>query len=83
MPTEDTDERPVQEAATRPARIEAMATLPVFFKLDGKRAIVAGGSEAALWKAELLAATGAHVEVYADAFAEGFDDLAALPPAGK
>ena len=82
MPTEDADERPLPDAATRRARIEAMATLPVFFKLGGKRAVVAGGSEAALWKTELLAATGASVDVYADALAEGFHDLVASPPSG-
>ena len=59
-----------------------MATLPVFFKLGGKRAVVAGGSEAALWKTELLAAAGASVDVYADALAEGFHDLVASPPSG-
>jgi len=82
MPTEDSDERPLPDAATRRARIEAMATLPVFFKLGSKRAVVAGGSEAALWKTELLAATGASVDVYADALAEGFHDLVASPPSG-
>jgi uroporphyrin-III C-methyltransferase / precorrin-2 dehydrogenase / sirohydrochlorin ferrochelatase len=46
-------------------RIAPLARLPVFFKLDGRRALVAGGSGAAAWKAELLAAAGAHVEVYA------------------
>jgi uroporphyrin-III C-methyltransferase / precorrin-2 dehydrogenase / sirohydrochlorin ferrochelatase len=82
MPTEDADEKPLPDAATRRARIEAMATLPVFFKLGGKRAVVAGGSEAALWKAELLAASGASVDVYADALAEGFHELVASPPSG-
>jgi len=67
----------------RPERMQALATLPVFFKLSGKRAIVAGGSEPALWKAELLAATGAHVEVYADEFVDGFDALASAPPSGS
>jgi uroporphyrin-III C-methyltransferase/precorrin-2 dehydrogenase/sirohydrochlorin ferrochelatase len=62
--------------------MQALATLPVFFKLAGKRAIVVGGSESALWKAELLAATGAHVEVYANTFANGFDALASEPPNG-
>ena len=38
--------------------------------------------EPALWKAELLAATGANVDVYADAFNEEFEHLAAHPPAG-
>jgi uroporphyrin-III C-methyltransferase / precorrin-2 dehydrogenase / sirohydrochlorin ferrochelatase len=46
-------------------RIAPLARLPVFFALDGKRAVVAGGSAAAAWKAELLAAAGAAVEVYA------------------
>lgn len=45
-------------------RMEALATLPVFFKMNGKRAVVAGGSDAAAWKAELLAAAGAIVHVY-------------------
>ena len=39
--------------------------LPVFLALDGKRAVLAGGSQAAAWKAELLSAAGAQVEVYA------------------
>jgi uroporphyrin-III C-methyltransferase/precorrin-2 dehydrogenase/sirohydrochlorin ferrochelatase len=51
------------EAASR--RVEALAKLPVFLDLAGKRAVVAGGSAAAAWKAELLAAAGAHVEIYA------------------
>jgi uroporphyrin-III C-methyltransferase/precorrin-2 dehydrogenase/sirohydrochlorin ferrochelatase len=45
--------------------MEALARLPVFFALAGKRAVVAGGSAAAAWKVELLAAAGAAVEVYA------------------
>lgn len=46
-------------------RMDDLATLPVFFRLTGKRAVVAGGSDAAAWKAELLAAAGAEVEVFA------------------
>ena len=57
--------RPPSEAA--PARIGPLACLPVFFDLHGKRAVVAGGSEAAAWKAELLAAAGAEVEVFVSA----------------
>ena len=49
----------------RPPRMEALARLPVFYTLAGKRAVVVGGSAAAVWKAELLAAAGAAVEVYA------------------
>ncbi|MEX3009644.1 NAD(P)-dependent oxidoreductase [Hoeflea sp. TYP-13] len=47
-----------------PARIQPLAVLPVFFDLNAKRAVVVGGSEAAAWKAELLAAAGARVEVF-------------------
>ncbi|WP_291165643.1 NAD(P)-dependent oxidoreductase [Hyphomicrobium sp.] len=64
-------------------RIAALAVLPVFFKLDGKRVVLAGGGEPSLWKAELLSAAGAHVEVFAERFAEGFRDLAASPPNGQ
>ncbi len=52
-------------AAASPGRIETLATLPVFFKLSGKRAVLAGGSDGAAWKAELLAAAGADVHVFA------------------
>jgi uroporphyrin-III C-methyltransferase / precorrin-2 dehydrogenase / sirohydrochlorin ferrochelatase len=47
--------------------IRPLANLPVFFKLTGRRAVVAGGSEAAAWKAELLAASGADVAVFSPA----------------
>ncbi len=46
-------------------RVEPLACLPVFFSLSGQRAIVAGGTDAAAWKAELLAAAGADVAVVA------------------
>ncbi|MBH0239687.1 siroheme synthase CysG [Methylobrevis albus] len=52
-------------AETAPARMGRLAKLPVFFGLDGRRAVIAGGTAAAAWKAELVAATGARVEVYA------------------
>lgn len=46
-------------------RISALAKLPVFFDLADKPAVVVGGTAAAAWKAELLAACGARVEVFA------------------
>src|SRR5262249_14068662 len=49
----------------RSPRMEALARLPVFFALAGRRAVVVGGSPAAAWKIELLAAAGAQVDVYA------------------
>lgn len=48
-----------------PERMGALAVLPVFITLTGKRAVVIGGGEPARWKAELLAAAGARVEVLA------------------
>jgi uroporphyrin-III C-methyltransferase/precorrin-2 dehydrogenase/sirohydrochlorin ferrochelatase len=59
-----------------------LARLPLFFKLDGKRVVVTGGSEAAAWKAELLSAAGATVEIWAcDPCAE-MKALACEPPGG-
>jgi uroporphyrin-III C-methyltransferase/precorrin-2 dehydrogenase/sirohydrochlorin ferrochelatase len=57
-----------------------LARLPVFLSLDGKRAVLAGGSPAAAWKAELLSASGARVEVYATDICEELQQLAADPP---
>lgn len=45
--------------------MQPLETLPVFFDLKGRRAVVIGGSESAAWKADLAAAAGAWVEVYA------------------
>ena len=43
-----------------------LACLPVFFALAGKKVVLAGGSNAILWKAELCQAAGAEVEVYSE-----------------
>jgi uroporphyrin-III C-methyltransferase/precorrin-2 dehydrogenase/sirohydrochlorin ferrochelatase len=51
-------------ARPAPARMAPLAKLPVFWSLEGKPAVVAGGSDAAAWKVELLAACGAEVHVY-------------------
>ncbi|MBB4008909.1 siroheme synthase CysG [Allorhizobium taibaishanense] len=53
-----------QNDPSRTERVAPLAKLPVFWGLEGKRVIVAGGSEGAAWKAELLAACGANVDVY-------------------
>lgn len=50
-----------------PERIAPLAKLPIFWNLTGKRAVMAGGSEAAAWKTELLLACGAAVNVYCSA----------------
>lgn len=52
-------------AEAAPRRLGALAKLPVFLDLAGRRVVVAGGTAAAAWKVELLAAAGACVDVYA------------------
>ncbi|MDH4440533.1 MAG: siroheme synthase CysG [Rhizobium sp.] len=47
-------------------RIAPLAKLPVFWNLAGERAIIAGGSDGAAWKAELLQACGAEVDLYCE-----------------
>lgn len=69
--------------APTPARIGPLANLPLFHKVDGRKVVVAGSSDGALWKAELLAAAGADVLVLAGDGAAKFVDLAAGPPAGR
>ena len=66
----------------RSTRIGALSRLPAFFALEGKRAVVAGGGPAAAWKAELLSAAGARVEVFAPAPGEDMLALAAAQPRG-
>jgi uroporphyrin-III C-methyltransferase/precorrin-2 dehydrogenase/sirohydrochlorin ferrochelatase len=55
----DTSRKPAEAAG--PQRIGALAKLPVFLDLQGKRAVVAGDTPGAAWKAELLTAAGADV----------------------
>ncbi len=50
-----------------PARMERLAKLPVFWGLEGKRVVLAGGSDGAAWKAELLLACGAELHLYCEA----------------
>ena len=60
---------------TKPPRMEPLARLPLFFALEGKRAVVTGGGTPSAWKAELLSAAGATVDVYAG---QPSDELLAL-----
>lgn len=65
----------VPAATTRPARMDPLAKLPIFLDLAGRRAVLCGGGEPAVWKAELLAAAGAELLVLAP---EPHDELVAL-----
>src|SRR5215831_8806230 len=63
-------------------RMGRLSRLPAFFALAGKRAVVAGGGQAAAWKAELLSAAGAGVDVFSAQPGEDMRALAAAPPGG-
>ncbi|MBN9671023.1 uroporphyrinogen-III C-methyltransferase [Labrenzia aggregata] len=52
-----------------------MASLPLFFPLEGRKVLLAGGTDAAAWKAELIAAAGAEVHVYAETLDPVFESL--------
>jgi uroporphyrin-III C-methyltransferase / precorrin-2 dehydrogenase / sirohydrochlorin ferrochelatase len=63
-------------------RIEPLARLPVFLALEGKRALVVGEGAPAVWKAELLSAAGARVDVYTTQPSDELRGLAAAAPRG-
>ncbi|WP_246207000.1 siroheme synthase CysG [Methylocystis heyeri] len=54
-----------------------LETLPVFLDLKGRKAVVVGGSEGAAWKADLAAAAGAEVCVFAAEASEKMRDIIA------
>ncbi len=58
-------------------RLGPLAKVPVFFDVRARRVIVAGGEEPAAWKAEMLAAGGAEVHVYAEHLCADFSALLA------
>jgi uroporphyrin-III C-methyltransferase / precorrin-2 dehydrogenase / sirohydrochlorin ferrochelatase len=73
----------IRTPAEMPAgKMAPLARLPVFLALEGKRAVIAGGSPAAAWKAELLSAAGARVSVYAEAPSDELLQIANEPPRG-
>lgn len=45
--------------------IKAIAKLPIFLDLAGRKAVLAGDTAGIAWKAELIAAAGAHVVLFA------------------
>ena len=76
MPEDDEPAAPPPAGEALDA-IGPLATLPVFFKLAGRRVALAGGGDGAAWKAELLASTGALVSVYAPDPSAKLSELAA------
>jgi uroporphyrin-III C-methyltransferase / precorrin-2 dehydrogenase / sirohydrochlorin ferrochelatase len=73
---------PRAPAEAKLPRMEPLARLPVFFALAGKRVVLAGGTSAAAWKAELLSAAGADVDVLCYDVSDELLALAADPPGG-
>ncbi len=65
----------------RPARTGKLAVLPVFHKLSNQKVVLVGGTAAAAWKGELLAATGAKVHIYAAKLCQEFQAIVAAEPA--
>ena len=63
-----------------PPRMQALARLPIFLALAGKRALVAGNGAPVAWKEELLAAAGADVAVFAERPCEELRAIATHPP---
>jgi siroheme synthase-like protein len=55
--------------------VSAPPLYPVFFRLDGRPVVIAGGGRASLRKARALVRAGAVVTVVAPAFARGFERL--------
>lgn len=49
-----------------PRRIGPLAKLPIFVDLQDQQVLLVGGEEGAAWKAELLLAAGAHIQLVAE-----------------
>jgi uroporphyrin-III C-methyltransferase / precorrin-2 dehydrogenase / sirohydrochlorin ferrochelatase len=69
------------EEEDRGPLMRGLACLPVFFSLAGKRVVLAGGSNAVLWKAELCQAAGARLDVFSPDPCSGLVALARRRPA--
>lgn len=76
------DKRKRRRRTVRPASdagpMQPLSQLPVFFDLHGKSVLVAGGSHAALWKAQLLASAGAQVLMCGEPDEEVAGEITAL-----
>ncbi len=75
---------PVQRkpVETSSPRMQPLARLPVFYALTGKRVVLVGGNHAAAWKAELISAAGAQVDVFAVDCGDEMQAVISDPPQG-
>ena len=72
---------PGEDEEDRGPLMQGLACLPVFFSLAGKRVVLAGGTNAVLWKAELCQAAGARLDVFSPDPCSGLVALARRCPA--
>src|SRR6202048_1162544 len=72
---------PREDEEDRGPLMRGLACVPVFFSLAGKRVVLAGGSNAVLWKAELCQAAGAVLDVFSPDPCSGLVALARRCPA--
>jgi uroporphyrin-III C-methyltransferase/precorrin-2 dehydrogenase/sirohydrochlorin ferrochelatase len=72
---------PGENEEDRGPLMRGLACLPVFFSVAGKRVVLAGGSNAVLWKAELCQAAGARLDVFSPEPCSGLVALARRCPA--
>lgn len=72
---------PGEDAEDYGPLMRGVACLPVFFSLAGKRVVIAGGSYAVVWKAELCQAAGATLDVFSPDPCPGLVALARRCPA--
>ena len=72
---------PGEDEEDRGPLMRGLACLPVFFSLAGKRVVLAGGSNAVLWKAELCQAAGAGLDVFSPNPCSGLVAVARRCPA--
>jgi uroporphyrin-III C-methyltransferase / precorrin-2 dehydrogenase / sirohydrochlorin ferrochelatase len=57
-------------------RMQPLERLPVFFDLSGKRVVIVGETDSVAWKADLVAAAGARVVVFAPKPPESLEEIA-------
>jgi uroporphyrin-III C-methyltransferase / precorrin-2 dehydrogenase / sirohydrochlorin ferrochelatase len=72
---------PGEDEEERGPLMRGLACLPVFFSLAGKRVVLAGGSNAVLWKVELCQAAGARLDIFSPDPCSGLVALAKRCPA--
>jgi uroporphyrin-III C-methyltransferase / precorrin-2 dehydrogenase / sirohydrochlorin ferrochelatase len=72
---------PGEDEEDRGPLMRGLACLPVFFSLAGKRVVLAGGSNAVLWKAELCQAARARLDVFSPNPCSGLVAVARRCPA--